>query len=225
MKKIIILLITLFFVVKLYSQETGKSPVDTKSPLDSEKILQQKLDTFYKALDSLNLNSYEEYTSLEEASKHPDSVFKLVLKRKGYKTFPIEILKFKNLLVLNLRNNKISEIPPEIAELKELRVLTISKNKLTELSSSVCKLKKLIALNASENQIETVSRDIELLQNLQFWDMWGNSLNTLPSEVKNLKKLRFLDLRVISIDEQHKNAIESLLPQARVEFSFNCNCH
>ncbi|MDD5571702.1 MAG: leucine-rich repeat domain-containing protein [Bacteroidales bacterium] len=220
MRKLITILIALFLFTGLYSQEEV-----SKSAVDSQKVLQQKLDTFYKSLDSLNLNSYDEYVTLEEALKHPDSVYKLVLKRKGYKDFPMEILKFKNLLVLNLRNNRISEIPPEIAELKELRVLNLSKNKLTELSSSVCKLKKLIALNASENQIETVSRDIQLLQNLQFWDMWGNSLNSLPIEVRNLKRLRFLDLRVISIDDDHQKNIESLLPQARVEFSFNCNCH
>ena len=46
---------------------------------------------------------YRVYMSLEDANKvNPDSVFGMELKSKGLNDFPIEILKFKNLKILDL---------------------------------------------------------------------------------------------------------------------------
>ncbi len=47
--------------------------------------------------------TYKVYTSLEDADKvNPDSVFCLALKSKGFKNFPKEVLKYKNLQILDL---------------------------------------------------------------------------------------------------------------------------
>jgi len=61
------------------------------------------------------------YTNLETALKTPNKVFWLSLEKQQLKVFPSEILKFPNLVVLNISHNKLSDIPEEIRQLKNLK--------------------------------------------------------------------------------------------------------
>ena len=78
-------------------------------------------------LDSLTLDTLTSVTSIEDGMKNPDAVIKLVLRKSHLKSFPMEILRFKNLQYLDVSKNKIEELPDSIALFNQLQYLACSK--------------------------------------------------------------------------------------------------
>jgi Leucine-rich repeat (LRR) protein len=78
-------------------------------------------------LDSLTLDTLTGFTNLQEALKNPDAVTKLVLRRQHLKSFPKEILQFKNLQYLDISKNSIAELPDSIDKLINLQYFACSK--------------------------------------------------------------------------------------------------
>ena len=72
-------------------------------------------------LDSLTLDTMQGHVSIQEALKNPDTVIKLVLRKQHLKTFPLEILQFKNLQYLlprlleyfTLQGYQLLALPPK----------------------------------------------------------------------------------------------------------------
>lgn len=79
-------------------------------------------------LGSAALAKEKTYTSLEEALKEPEKVYKLDLFAKNIGVLPPEIGKFKNLQELDISYNRLHEIPKEIGKLKNLQRLVIQGN-------------------------------------------------------------------------------------------------
>ena len=175
-------------------------------------------------LDSARLMLVDEYTSISEALKEPDKVYKLNLHKSKLTKFPKEIFLFKNLQELDLSNNAIASIPDSINKLKNLRKLSLSKNGLTTFPKALCNLKGLKWLILSKNKIPAIPKEIGNLTNLIILDMWSNDLGVFPDELAKLKKLRVLDLRVIALPDWQKEIITELLPNTNIKFSGGCNC-
>ncbi|MFC2111240.1 leucine-rich repeat domain-containing protein, partial [Bacteroidota bacterium] len=176
-------------------------------------------------LDSIALSKQIEYTSLEEALKNPDKVYKLNLKKKKYKTIPKEVFTFTNLQVLILTKNKITEVPKEIGKLKNLEKLDLSSNKLSGLPAEIGLLINLKDLIINQNMIESLPKEIGNLKNLRFLDMWSNELYRFPDEITLLKdNLKRVDLRVIRMSFKAQDKISEQLPNTTILFSKGCNC-
>lgn len=175
-------------------------------------------------LDSLTLDTVTAFTNLEDALKTPDKVIKLELKRKKYKTFPKEILAFKNLQYLNLSKNSIRQLPEELGQLKNLQYLNISKNGLEELPPEIGELTNLYYLNANQNDLNSIPPQIGNLKKLKNMDLWSNNIDRFPEELKELKNLVLLDLRVILIPDAEQARIKAMLPDAIIYFSPYCKC-
>ena len=129
---------------------TQSSASDRLSPVDTQEVW------FY---------------TLEEAMKQPEEVKHLSLRERNFKTFPKEILTFKNLEELDITMNLFTTLPDSIGKLKKLTYLSCSYGKLTSLPASIGEL-----------------------ENLESLVLLDNYLTTLPPEVGNLKKLRRLNL-------------------------------
>ena len=175
-------------------------------------------------LDSLTLELMPAYTSIEEAMKEPEKVIKLELRKQKLKTFPLEIVKFKNLQYLDLSKNSIDELPEQIAELTNLQYFLISKNKLGGFPKEIGKLINLHYINANQNEMVMLPPQIGKLINLTNMDLWSNNLTTFPDEMSELKKLKILDLRVIIIDDETQQNLKNWLPNTTIYFSPNCKC-
>lgn len=184
------------------------------------------ISTFCSAqlLDSSQLSAVPVYNNLDQALQNPDKVYRLNLSKKKLKTFPIEILKLKNLQELNLSKNKIDSLPNRIGTLTRLQILNVSGNKLVKLPDSIGELKNLKKLIASRNSLHALPKRIGDLENLEVLDLWENDLSVFPEEMNKLKKLRWLDLRVILLNDEDQERIRKLLPNTKIFFSPSCKC-
>lgn len=179
---------------------------------------------YCQLIDSAALSVAPIYTTLEDALKNPDTVYRLDLKRSKLKTLPKEIFLLKNLQELNLSKNQLIELPEEIGELINLQLLDISSNDLQSLPASIGKLKKLKKISAGRNEIIAIPAQIGELENLEILDLWDNNLSEFPDEMGKLKKLRWMDLRAILIEDDVQERIQKMLPKTKIHFSPSCNC-
>ena len=175
-------------------------------------------------LDSLSLTQATIYESLEDALKEPEKVYRLHLKKQKLTVFPMDILKFTNLQELDLSKNKLKDIPEEIGQLTNLQILNLSKNQLELLPSAIGKLKNLKVLIVNQNDLVALPVQIGDLENLKYLDLWSNNITFWPDQLANLKNLKTMDCRVIMINSEKQNYIQSLLPNAKIYFSPDCKC-
>lgn len=175
-------------------------------------------------LDSLTLDTLTGYTSLQEAAKNPDAVVKLVLRKQHLKSFPKEILQFKNLQYLDISKNSIAELPDSIGTLTNLQYFACSKTGLKTLTKEIGKLTNLTYLNLNQNDLERLPPQIGNLEKLEYLDLWSNNFEEYPSSFSSLKSLRMLDLRNILISDEVQASIQNMLPKAKVYMSPSCKC-
>jgi len=175
-------------------------------------------------LDSISLDTIKAFTSIEDASKHPEQVVKLELKREKLKSIPNEVFKFTNLQYLDVSKNNITEIPAEIKHLKYLQYLNVAKNKLEKLPPEIGELHNLKNLQIGQNELYGLPPEIGNLEQLTLLDAWSNNLATFPNELSNLKNLKLFDLRDILISDKEKRRIQSLLPKTKIHFANGCGC-
>jgi Leucine-rich repeat (LRR) protein len=175
-------------------------------------------------LDSLSLDTLTGYTNLQEALKNPDAVVKLVLRKQHLKSFPKEILKFKNLQYLDISKNSIEELPDSIGTLTNLQYFACSKTGLQRVTKEIGKLTNLTYLNLNQNDLEYLPPQIGNLEKLEYLDLWSNNFNEYPSTFASLTSLRVLDLRNILISDEVQTSIQTMLPKAKVYMSPSCRC-
>lgn len=175
-------------------------------------------------LDSLTLDTLTGHTSIIEAMKNPDAVIKLVLRKNHLKTFPAEILNFKNLQYLDISKNSIREMPDSIGVLTKLQYFAASKNNLERLPKQIGLLTNLTYLNINQNNLGGLPPQIGDLGKLEILDLWSNNFDEYPATLKNLHSLKVLDLRNILISDETQLFIHSLLPKCEVYMSPSCKC-
>ena len=175
-------------------------------------------------LDSLTLDTLTGFTNLQEALKNPDAVVKLVLRKQHLKSFPIEILKLKNLQYLDISKNSISELPDSINLLSNLQYFACSKTGLKRLPKEIGKLTNLVYINFNQNDLESLPPQIGNLEKLEMLDLWSNNFEEYPSSLANLKALKVIDLRNILISDEVQANLQKMLPKAIVYMSPSCRC-
>ncbi len=175
-------------------------------------------------LDGEELEAAKTFYSLHDALAQPDSVFKLNLRGKKLKEFPVEVYSLHNLQVLNLSRNQLKEIPADIYKLQHLQELDMSNNKLSQIPPEIGKLKNLVKLKLNRNVITSIPEEAGELKNLEVLEMWDNELDTVPDEIHNLVHLKTFELRGILFSDEEQKRIHSLLPDTKVYFSPSCAC-
>lgn len=175
-------------------------------------------------LDSLSLDTLTAQTNLQEALKNPDAVIKLSLRKQHLKSFPLDILKFKNLQYLDISKNSIKELPDSIFVLTQLQYLKCSNVGLDRLTREIGKLKNLTYLNINQNELVMLPPQIGDLENLKILDAWSNNFDEYPETLGNLKALQVIDLRNILISDEVQKHLTALMPKAIVYMSPSCKC-
>ncbi|MES2132561.1 MAG: leucine-rich repeat domain-containing protein [Bacteroidota bacterium] len=175
-------------------------------------------------LDSLTLDTMTACIDIQEGLKNPDKVIKLVLRKQHLKSFPDDILKFKNLQYLDISKNSIAGLPDSICVLKNLQYFACSKTGLKTIPKEIGKLQNLIYLNLNQNDLEALPPQIGNLDKLQFFDIWSNNFDDYPTTLSGLKSLKVIDLRNILISDETQAYLKSQMPKATVYMSPSCKC-
>jgi len=118
------------------------------------------------------LNEYEldkkvVYSSLSEALKHPENVYRLDLSGKNIKSVSPDLLRLTNLQELDLSNNVFLEIPYAVCGLLKLQRLNMEKNNLTGISHLIGNLRNLKVLNLDNNHIKVFPNDFSKLTQIR----------------------------------------------------------
>lgn len=105
------------------------------------------------------------------------------------------ITDFKKLVMLDLRNNQLTDLPGSMSNLHSLRELMISYNRMHQMPVVVYQLSKLEVLLASDNHIQTVdSHALQQLSRLSSLDLQNNDVAHVPPELGLCTQLRSLQL-------------------------------
>lgn len=173
-----------------------------------------------------SLDNGKTYTSLQEALKEPQNVYRLKLtKLDNRDSLPEELFSLTELRELTVKGCRLCIVNQNIDKLTKLESLNLDKNKLLRLPESIGNLQKLKFLCVSRNLIETFPNSISKMVNLTYIDAWDNPLYTLPESIKSLQKtLKTLDLRQIPLTKSEFKAMQELLPLTEILFTDICEC-
>jgi len=156
---------------------------------------------------------------LEALTNQPESVFSsvesILATDNAILQVPDVISRYKNLRLLDVSNNQISDLPDSITHciklgtliarnnildenslpknlkrLQSLRELNLGGNRLTRIPYEILELPSVQILHLGANRIEYVSKDVALMRKLEVLYLGGNVLTELPYEVGELKNLR-----------------------------------
>ena len=107
----------------------------------------------FKLTKGANANATASTTfyDLQEALKQPSNVQELHLQGQGLKTFPMEVLQFPNLRLLELSHIENDTATSEIYTLKNLEWIGMSHNQLVDLPEDLWLLPRLRGINIQEN--------------------------------------------------------------------------
>ncbi|MFA6429230.1 MAG: leucine-rich repeat domain-containing protein [Patescibacteria group bacterium] len=104
-----------------------------------------------------------------------DSSTTLDLKNQGLAQFPMYVVAQTNLVTLNLAQNQLTGAPPsQIGQLRQLVHLDLSNNRLTGLPAELGQLKKLETLNVANNRLTGLPLELGNLTQLRVLDVSGN---------------------------------------------------
>ena len=189
-------------------------------------LLLSSFDTQAQLLSREELDSQKLYTSLEEALKEPDQVYRLALKRlKKTDSLPDEIFLLKKLQELSVTKSKLQVINKNISQLTDLQYLNVDNNRLVKLPDEIAALVHLKKLVISRNVIYKLPETIGKMTALQEITAWGNDLYSLPESITALwETLKKLDLRQISFRKHEIEKIESQLPKTQILYTNLCDC-
>ena len=97
--------------------------------------------------------------------------------------FPLEILTLADSLeILDLSNNKLSELPKEILQLKKLRIIFFENNKFTAFPKILAELPLLTMIGFKTNQIQTIPENA-FPPLLRWLVLTNNKINKLPKSI------------------------------------------
>ncbi|MDR2406490.1 MAG: hypothetical protein LBE13_00030 [Bacteroidales bacterium] len=177
-------------------------------------------------LETSELQQQTLFTSFEQAASVPaDSVFRLSLKRKLPNDFEQKIIQYPALQELHLKGMRLKQMPEVIWSLTNLTILDLSNNRIDSLSIKIGNLIHLEQLILNRNYLLDLPVEIIHLSKLAYLDLWSNMIIEFPVEITALENsLKTVDMRVITINDEYREQLQSLLPKTKFIFSKSCNC-
>lgn len=116
----------------------------------------------------------------------------LMLSNNQFEKIPAVCFELKNLLALNVSNNKLMHVDKKIESLQQLEYLNVDDNQLSKIPASIGTLQKLKILMLANNLLTELPRELAGLSSLETFSVSGNRLQTLPENMSALEKLTYL---------------------------------
>ena len=121
-------------------------------------------------------------------------IIEIDLSQTELNDFPISVLNFTNLRILDLSANYIGAIPEDIGHLDSLIELRLNGNEIKNIPDSICSLKKLEKLHLGDNKLVSLPICIGNLKSLKYLYLGENQLDMVPSSISKLSNLIKIDL-------------------------------
>uniref|UniRef100_A0A8P4G9M0 Leucine rich repeat containing 1 n=1 Tax=Dicentrarchus labrax TaxID=13489 RepID=A0A8P4G9M0_DICLA len=102
---------------------------------------------------------------------------------------PAEMGSMKNLLCLDVSENKMERLPENLGGLVSLTDLLVSQNLIDALPESIGKLRKLSILKADQNRLTYLPESIGNCESITELVLTENQLQSLPRSIGKLKRL------------------------------------
>lgn len=164
---------------------------------------------------------------LKQIRQNPDSITELHLDYLYLTEMPTDLRLLKNLSVLYLNENEISNIDIRtLAEIPRLVELHLHGNNISVVSDSISFLTDLAVLDMTGNPMATLPDGVYEMKNLRVLDLGGTKLTGLSKKIKDLTKLERLDIgytNIIQVPEEIfelPNLVELNLPDTVQLFKF-----
>lgn len=200
MKKSIVLILSIFWFLNLYSQNRELNLNDndglkhgvweSKDSLGRTFYILfkhgEKQWQFYSA-HNIRYAGVKSYESVDKGLKEPLQVIRLSLHGQNLNTLPNSILEFKNLEVLSLGQNpnldwdNTFEI---LSSLDSLRWLFLEENQIKEIPVNISKLGELRTIWLNDNQIQDIPIEFNKLEKLEEIRLENNQISILPEELR-----------------------------------------
>lgn len=205
MTKSILLLILSLVILSCNQHIKNNADVSKKegvqeSTMDLKAQDEMVLSKLWTSSEFIN-NREHRFRSLEKAYAQPDSVINLALYSVNMESVPENIDTFKNLQLLGLGHNDLSELPQSIGNLLYLQKVHLNKNQFTRFPEVLTNNRYLKTVLISDNKIEDITPDIRKLTYLEDLVMNDNNLGTVPPHIFELRNLKVLGLRDNGIGE------------------------
>ncbi|MFN8346712.1 MAG: WG repeat-containing protein [Spirosomataceae bacterium] len=150
-----------------------------------------------KNLESLDLSSDLLLKKLPNGMKKLKRLQELYLRGIPLVVYPIELWQMQNLITLDLSANpRLKKLPEDIGKLKNLQQLYLSETSLSGLPKALWGLRELQILDLNTNP----------------------QLKEIPEDISALRHLKLLDLTGCPLSEDHKQDIQSWLPNCEIRF-------
>ncbi|MFX1527414.1 MAG: leucine-rich repeat domain-containing protein [Promethearchaeota archaeon] len=106
--------------------------------------------------------------------------------------FPKELCKLKFLEEICMVNQNIRFIPECIGDLRNLKILNLNYNEISELPASIGNLEKLeyLCLRKDGGKLSIIPKNLVNLKNLKVLDLTGNTVENMPESIKSLDSLK-----------------------------------
>ena len=151
-------------------------------------------DVFEGAKKEMKIKSRKNYPL---SQPFPTSLCKLLVNNCGLVKFDNRITRLSLLTVLNLNENRLSELPESLEELACLKELYLAKNKFSLIPAAIFRPKlrlSLRLLDMSMNQLKEIPSQICLMKMLTNLKLDGNSISYLPYNIEMLTSLKYLSI-------------------------------
>ncbi|MFO7864636.1 MAG: leucine-rich repeat domain-containing protein [Salinivirgaceae bacterium] len=109
-------------------------------------------------------------------------------------SLPADVVKLKQLEIIDLSGNDLHTLPKELGQLENLRELYLQNNCLATLPDSIVQLVNLEVLDLSYNSLENLPEDFNSLKKLRVLNLNSNALTRLPDSIGNLSNLEVLNI-------------------------------
>ncbi len=152
--------------------------------------------SLFPTLEGIQIMDIPEFEELPD-NMDKASLYSIMIMNTGFKAFPKNFEKMKNLRSLNVINSKLSELPARLSELPEVRDVEISGNAITEFPKELAeKWQKVVSLRMNNTKLISLPENIFGMKYVSTFDFRDNpELNSLPryrGEKTNMGAL-FLD--------------------------------
>lgn len=149
----------------------------THKYLDLSNENRDRIPHEYYGLKGLNI-SYNNFMSLSHGLYDEPTIFR-----------------FKNLKILDISHNPLSDIPFGCEALESLQWLDISNTRLDSFPESILAIVSLKYLIANNNGYQKIPGNISVLSNLKQLSLEGNNIVNVPTTLKDIENLEELNLQ------------------------------